>query len=296
MKQIEQLAKQIAESVRNADYVLIGAGAGMSAAAGISFADEALFASRYAYWKAKGRHSEYSMFRFTDWTETQRWAYFADHVHRVCCEFPKGQAYQDLLAILAEKNYYVITSNVDHQFSYNGFPDNRVFEAQGRYDRLLCSADCSEEDYPFLPHTDAMMAATDQDTWELPESAIPRCPRCGAKLTFAFRDYAAYEAENKAWRDWLKKTESGKLCILEIGVGFNSAGVIRIPIERITGERPSDRVVMYRITADYPNSEEEIAYPEIPKPIADKAFSVNYPAEDVLSAVRYYLENDRKES
>lgn len=289
---MKQLAKQIANSIRQADFVLIGAGAGMSAAAGISFADEELFASRYRYWKAKGRHSEYSMFRFTDWTETQRWAYFADHVHRVCCEFPQGQVYLDLLSILDGKDYYVVTSNVDHQFAFNGFPEDRVFEAQGRYNRLLCSANCTDDTYPFYPYLEEMMSATDSDTYELPERLIPSCPQCGAPLTFAFRDYASYEAENKAYRNWLEKSASGKLCILEIGVGFNSAGVIRIPIERITGERPADRVVMYRITADYPNSEEEIAYPEIPKPIADKAYSVNYPAEEILTLVRHYLEEN----
>ena len=70
------------------------------------------------------------------------------------------------------------------------------------------------------------------------------------------------------------------LCIIEIGVGFNSPGVIRVPFERITGER--QQVIFFRITADYPDSEEEIAYPEIPRPIADKSVSINADAALVL--------------
>lgn len=274
----------LANAMQQADYILIGAGAGLSAAAGLSFADETLFRNRYPYWAARGRHSEYHMFSFQDWTEEQQWAYMADHVSRVRYETPPLPLYQTLKTILEErlsgKDYMIITSNVDRQFSRNGFPAEKFFEYQGSYDYLCCSQQCCKTVWSFQPIMQKMLLHTEKETAAIPSEHIPYCPHCGAPLRLAFRDYPSYTAEKERYQAWLKKTEPYTLCIIEIGVGFNSPGVIRVPFERITQER--DFVTFFRITTDYPDSEEEIAYPEIPTPIADKSCSINADAGFVL--------------
>ena len=279
----EQIAL-LADAMKQADYILIGAGAGLSAAAGLSFADEKLFRERYPYWAARGRHSEYHMFSFHDWTTEQQWAYMADHISRVRFETPPLPLYQTLKTILeeklAEKDFMILTSNVDRQFARNNFPPERVFEYQGNYDYLCCTQQCSSTIWPFRPIMEQMLLHIDADTASIPAAQIPHCPYCGAPLRLAFRDYPAYETEKANYQSWLAKSEQGMLCIIEIGVGFNSPGVIRVPFERITQER--NNVKFFRITVDYPDSEEEIAYPEIPRPIAEKSCSINADAGFVI--------------
>ena len=274
----------LAQTLQKADYVLIGAGAGLSAAAGISFADEALFKKRFPYWAARGRHSEYHMFSFRDWTETQQWAYMADHISRVRYELPPLPLYADLKVLLEEnlqhKNYMILTSNVDRQFARNNFPPERVFEYQGNYDNLCCSQLCTKQIWPFQPVMEQMMAHTNLETASIPQELIPHCPNCGAPLRLAFRDYPSYETDKANYQNWLEQSKQGLLCIVEIGVGFNSPGVIRVPFERITQER--NNVRFFRITVDYPDSEEEIAYPEIPQPIVQKSCSINADAAYVI--------------
>ncbi len=128
---LSESIQRLAEAIQTADYILLGAGAGLSAAAGLSYADETVFRQRYPYWAARGLRSEYQMISFRSWTAAQQWAYYASHISRVRWEMPPLPLYQQLKAILQGKNYYILTSNVDRQFLRNGFPAQRVFEYQG---------------------------------------------------------------------------------------------------------------------------------------------------------------------
>ena len=157
MKKYSAEIIQLYHAIQSADYILIGAGAGLSAAAGLSYADEELFRSRYPYWAARGRYSEYHMFSFREWTDTQQWAYMADHVHRVMDETPPLPLYQKLKHLLQDKNYYILTSNVDRQFLRNQFPKERLFEYQGSYDLLCCSQACSCNAWAFAPERNRML-------------------------------------------------------------------------------------------------------------------------------------------
>lgn len=282
------------ETIQQADYVLIGAGAGLSAAGGISFADEKIYKQYYPYWFARGLRSEYQMFSFRDWTKAQEWAYMAKHVCRVRYDMPPLELYRDLKKILDGKDYYVLTSNVDRQFFRNGFPRDRVFEYQGAYDWLYCSEACSAKVWDFEPVARQMVERIREEDFSVPVETFPVCPNCGAPLRLAFRDYEDYAEAKMRYNQWLEHTKDGLLCIIEMGVGFNSPGVIRVPFERITGERDKEKVKFFRITVDYPDSEEEIAYPEIPRPIEDKSLSLNYDLAEVIAALLEKKENLRK--
>lgn len=277
MENIEKLH----QALESADYVLIGAGAGLSAAAGLSFADEKAFKRDYPALWAQGVHSDYQTFSYKGWLEGQRWGYLARHIKTMLIDMPPLALYGELLHLLEGKNYHVITSNVDEQFIKAGFPRERIYEAQGSYGPLLCTDECTKDTYPIEDWVEAVLPFVDESCCLAP-AHWPHCPRCGAPLTMAFRDTQAHEAQEARYRAFLKESEMGKTCIVEFGVGFNSAGVIRVPFERIVGERDKDKVDFFRVTVDYPDSEEEIAYPEIPVPIADKSTSINMDAKAVI--------------
>ena len=271
------------ETMAASDYILLGAGAGLSAAAGISFADEKAFARAYPVLWQKGLHSDYQTFSYRDWPPEQQWAYWARHIQAVRFDTPPLPLYAELLALLEGFDYHIVTSNVDRQFYRSGFPMERVHEAQGTYDWLICSNLCTEEEWPIAPVIAKMQQAIDEERFLIPQSLLPICPYCGAPLRMAFREHVDYDESLERYRSFLRRSEAGSICIVEIGVGFNSPGVIRVPFERITGERDNAR--FFRITVDYPDSEEEIAYPEIPRPIADKSLSINEDAGAVIKAL-----------
>lgn len=270
------------DALFTSEYVLVGAGAGLSAAAGISFADERAFRRDYpALWN-QGVHSDYQTFSYKGWLPGQRWGYMARHIKTVLLDTPALPLYFALKELLTGTNYFVVTSNVDHQFIKAGFPAERVFEAQGSYGQLICSDRCTDDEYDIAPFIEASLPYI-RDDLTVDEAHHPHCPRCGALLRPAFRDTFAHAEGDKRYHDFLAASEAASICIIEFGVGFNSAGVIRVPFERITGER--DKARFFRVTVDYPDSEEEIAYPEIPVPIADKSLSINRDAGEVIRAL-----------
>lgn len=268
------------QALRECDYVLIGAGAGLSAAAGISFANEDVFRADYPVLWAQGVHSDYQTFSYKGWLKGQQWGYLARHIKTMVLDMPGLPLYHDLKALLDGLEYHVITSNVDRQFYKAGFPEERVFEAQGHYLTLICTEGCTEEEWDIAPALEIIRAHTNPEDLTVPEEVLPRCPHCGAPLRMAFRDTKAHAEGEACYRDFLARSEGHSIAIVEFGVGFNSAGVIRVPFERIVGERPEAR--FFRITVDYADSDIEIAYPEIPKPIASQSLSINRDAREVI--------------
>lgn len=280
---IMERIKTLYQAMTNSDYILLGAGAGLSAAAGISFADEKAFKAQFPVLWQKGIHSDYQTFSYKAWSLEQRWAYWAKHIAQVRYNTPPLALYTQLLTLLNGWDYQIITSNVDRQFYRSGFPMERVFEAQGSYDWLRCTNENCDRQWATEDFIKRMLPQVDETQLTIPTDYLPRCPVCGALLEMAFRRYDGYHEAQENYRHWLKKSESGSICIIEIGVGFNSPGVIRVPFERITGERVQAK--FFRITVDYPDNEEEIAYPEIPQPIAQQSTSLNLDARVVIETL-----------
>lgn len=270
---------ELYDALCSCEYVLVGAGAGLSAAAGISFANEEVFRRDYPALWAQGVHSDYQTFSYKGWLPGQRWGYLARHIKEVLLDTPALPLYSDLKDLLEGLNYFVITSNVDHQFIKANFPEERVFEAQGHYGLMVCSAGCAGDEWNIAPLIERTLPHIADDL-TVAEEWLPRCPRCGALLRPAFRDTCAHAEGDRRYHDFLAASEDASIAIVEFGVGFNSAGVIRVPFERITGER--DKARFFRVTVDYVDSDIEIAYPEIPKPIADKSRSINRDAAEVI--------------
>lgn len=271
------------DDFKRADFILVGAGAGLSAAAGLSFADPADFQRRHP-WLVRDHdlHTDYQTFSYRNWDEATRWGYFARQLHRLFVETPALPLYQTLKLLLKGRNYHIITSNVDRQFRKNAFPINRVFEYQGGFDVIMCADRCSKDRWPMKPYVERARRYLDPETGKVLAPGIPSCPHCGGPMTPVDQGWPNFQLQKQAYDRWLQASTGGLTLFLELGVGFNSAGIIRVPFERLVGERRQDQAALCRMTTDYPDDPEEIAYPEIPVPIQDKAYAIQADCGEIL--------------
>jgi NAD-dependent SIR2 family protein deacetylase len=279
----------LARTIRDSECVLVGAGAGLSAAAGLDYTDSATFAKVFPKWAERGHRMQYEFVGVHDWAEPAKWAYWATHLNHTFYEFPPSMLYQKLQAVIRNKDYYVITSNADGLFIKSGFEADRVFQAQGNYERLKCTMSCTPETWDTQPFIDRILAHIDYETLQVSDpSALPVCPNCGAPLFVAFRDREEYAQQAAAYQHWLDGILDKKLVIMEIGVGFNTPGVIRWPFERLVDHH--NDVSFFRINSDYRNFA-GTARPEIPDRISSKSVSIKGDAKEIIEDLYDLLTN-----
>ncbi|SHH98758.1 NAD-dependent protein deacetylase, SIR2 family [Sporobacter termitidis DSM 10068] len=294
--------KGFAESVEelrtwldSADKILLGAGAGLSAAAGLSYLDEALFKQFQPEMAALGYHYPYELFQHENdgWPQAREWAYLIRHINFVRYTFPASELYKKLLKLVEGRDFFAVTSNCDRQLMRAGFPMDRVFEAQGSYDRLRCTENCTRETWEIKPHIDKLLPLIDPETFMISdESAIPYCPYCGAPLYTAFRAFEGYKAEQQRFYDWIGTTGGKKLCIVELGVGFNTPAVIRWPFERLA--YASGNAHLFRVNKEYREWPGHGGFSEVPEELKGKATPMPYDAGDVIRRLYEALPPERK--
>lgn len=229
--------------LREADSILIGAGAGLSAAAGLLYMDEPTFRSWFPLYAEKyGLRYIYEAAFFDFPTVEESFGYWANHIQTIRHRYPAGKPYLDLAAFMADRNCFVLTTNVDGQFVKAGFPEERVLTPQGDYAFFQCSRPCSDELYPNAEMTERMLARMPRGSTAILSEDVPHCPKCGALLEPNLRKGANFvEApwlkKYEALSSFLQESKKGKLVLLELGVGFNTPGIIRYPFERLAVER-----------------------------------------------------------
>ena len=225
--------ERLHRALREADTVLIGAGAGMSTAARLTYSGER-FDTHFADFRDRfGITDMYSggFFPFPD-AETF-WAWWSRHILINRYDVEPGKPYCDLLNLVRDKDYFVITTNVDHQFQLAGFDERRLFCTQGDYGLFQCSVPCSEETYNNEATVRAMVER--QSAMRVPSDLLPRCPRCGRPLTTNLRiddrfvqDEEWYKA-NARYQDFCRTHEGANVLYLELGVGMNTPVIIKYP-------------------------------------------------------------------
>ena len=224
------------------DAVLIGAGAGLSTAAGLTYSG-ARFQKYFSDFAQKyGIQDIYSGGFYPFGTLEEYWAWWSRHIFVNRYDVPAGKPYLDLLKLVQGKDYFVLTTNVDHQFQIAGFDKKRLFYTQGDYGLWQCSKACHDKTYDNEQAVRQMIAA--QRDMKIPSDLIPRCPVCGAPMTMNLRcddtfvqDTGWYAAQ-KRYSDFLQAHEHAKILLLELGVGFNTPGIIKLPFWRMTAENP----------------------------------------------------------
>lgn len=247
--------KKAKEELNNADYIIIGAGAGLSAAAGLDFTGK-LFKKNFKEYIEKYDFKDlYSATFYPFKTQEEKWAFWAKVIklNRLCEPL---SLYKELLELVKDKAHFVFTTNVDGQFEIAGFREENIFEIQGDYSLIQCQKACHNKVYDIKDIVDEWLELTED--FKIPEDLIPKCPVCGADMEMNLRkDNTFVQDENwyrqsKRFSDFLEKTANGKLVLLEIGVGFNTPGIIRFPFEQMTQARENTKLI--RINKDYPET------------------------------------------
>ena len=230
--------ERVSAALAGAEAVLIGGGAGLSAAAGIDYFGAAFRRAFADYIERYGFSDLYSSGFYPFPTEAERWAYWARHVDYAAVQPPAMPLYVQLLELVGDKEYFVITTNVDAQFEKAGYAAERLFAVQCDYREMQCARACHRKVYSNLDAVKRILATTKGLT--IPESSVPRCPVCGGRMEMHLRideHFIEDERWHKAARryeDFLSRHARGKIVLLELGVGFNTPTIIRYPFEELT--------------------------------------------------------------
>lgn len=236
--QIEQL-KQV---LKTADAVLIGAGAGLSTSAGFTYDGERFEGHFSDFHQKYGITDMYSGGFYPYDTLEEYWAWWSRHIFYNRYVDAPIPVYRELLALVKDKDYFVLTTNVDHQFQRAGFDKKKLFYTQGDYGLWQCSNACHDKTYD-NEDTVRQMLARQQDM-KIPSDLIPRCPVCGAPMTMNLRcdnsfvqDEGWYAAQSR-YSDFVRRHKHGTVLYLELGVGNNTPVIIKYPFWRYTLENP----------------------------------------------------------
>lgn len=238
MKSCSDKIVQLKEWTANADAVLIGAGAGLSTSAGLTYTGER-FHKYFADFQDKyGIRDMYSggFYPFPD-LETY-WGWWSRHIwyNRYVAE--TNDVYDKLLRLVENKNYFVITTNVDHQFQLHGFDKKRLFYMQGDYGLFQCSDGCHQVTYDNKAQVEQMIKS--QHDMRIPSELIPKCPKCGRPMVTNLRcddtfvqDEGWYMAKSR-YEDFVSENKDGNILFLELGVGMNTPVWIKYPFWKMT--------------------------------------------------------------
>ena len=170
------------------------------------------------------------------------WAWWSRHIYYNRYDVTHGKPYADLLELVRSRNYFVLTTNVDHQFQLAGFDKTRLFYTQGDYGLWQCSEPCHQATYDNEAVVRRMIA--EQADMRVPSELIPRCPKCGKPQTpnlrcdDTFAQDAGWYAAAHQYEDFLHRYGTDRILFLELGVGGNTPGIIKVPFLRMTAQNP----------------------------------------------------------
>ena len=235
--------EKLKEKIRTADAVVIGAGAGLSTAAGFTYSGERFEKYFSDFRKKYGIEDMYSGGFYPYETPEEHWAYWSRYIYiNRYMDAPKP-VYDDLLKLVANKDYFVITTNVDHCFQKAGFDKKRLFYTQGDYGLFQCSEPCCQETFDNKDIIFEMLKQ--QNDMKIPTELLPVCPHCGKPLTMNLRSDDKF-VEDKGWHhaaeryeNFLRTRAGGKILFLELGVGYNTPVIIKYPFWQMTAKNPN---------------------------------------------------------
>lgn len=263
-----------------AQCVLVAAGSGLSAAAGINYTDTAYFAENFPGMVRRGFRMQAELMGYSAWSRALKWGYLAANVVQVRFKSGPHPVYQRLLTLVEDKDYFVHTSNVDGMFEKNGFNKDRIFTPQGDYARMQCQTPCTAETWESKPLLEPVLPVINLETQEVIDTEVlPCCPNCGGDMMLNVRggDWFVeepYVKQKEKFRKWIESTHAKRLLIIEIGAGFNTPTVIRWPNEYIVAKHPDANLIRIDLT-----------HPGVPKEICQKSVTLKNDAMKVISAM-----------
>ena len=233
---------RLKEKLEKADAVIIGAGAGLSTSAGFTYSGER-FNRYFSDFIAKYGFSDmYSGGFYPFETLNEHWAYWSRYIYINRYQNAPRPVYENLLKLVKDKDYFILTTNVDHCFQKAGFDKKRLFYTQGDYGLFQCSEPCCQETFDNEAAIREMVKR--QKDMKIPTELLPVCPHCGKPLTMNLRSDNKF-VEDEGWHraaeryeDFLRIRAGGKILFLELGVGYNTPVIIKYPFWQMTAKNP----------------------------------------------------------
>lgn len=272
------LINRLKTALDSADAVIVGAGAGLSTSAGFTYSGER-FRENFHDFEAKYNfHDMYSGGFYPYSTQEEFWAYWSRYILINRYQDPPKPVYNELYELVKDKEYFVITTNVDHCFQKACFDKRRLFYTQGDYGLFQCSVPCHDSTYDNEEMIRRMVA--EQKDMKIPTGLLPRCPKCGKPMTTNLRaddkfvQDSGWDAAYRRYEEFVSKYKNSRLLLLELGVGNNTPVIIKYPFWHITLQNQ-------RATYACINYGEAICPPQI----ESRSICINEDIGAVLSAV-----------
>ena len=236
--EIDHLKKEI----QTADAIVIGAGAGLSTAAGFTYSGERLQKNFADFVEKYGFRDMYSGGFYSFSTLEEQWAYWSRYIYINRYMDVDNGTYKRLFELVKDKDYFVLTTNVDHQFQKAGFDKHRLFYTQGDYGLWQCSEPCHQKTYDNEETVRAMFEK--QRDMRVPSELVPHCPVCGKPMSMNLRADDTF-VEDEGWHraaerydEFLRRHEGLHILFLELGVGMNTPVIIKYPFWKMTYANP----------------------------------------------------------
>lgn len=280
MSEIEKI-KSVLE---NAEALVVGAGAGLSTSAGFTYSGER-FEQYFSDFRARYGFSDMYTGGFYPYkTLEEHWAYWSRYIMINRYMDAPIPVYKELFELVKNKNYFVITTNVDHCFQKAGFDKSRLFYTQGDYGLFQCSEPCHKKTYDNEEQIRAMNEA--QQDMKIPTELLPKCPVCGKPMSMNLRADDTF-VEDEGWhraalryQDFLNGNKDRNIVYLELGVGGNTPGIIKYPFWNMTYSNPKAKYICI-------NKGEAV----VPKEIENQSICVN---NDIWAVLRELVPQEKR--
>jgi NAD-dependent SIR2 family protein deacetylase len=291
----QTLVRSLKQALTQADAVVLGAGAGLSTSAGFTYAGERFQRYFFDFARRYGIGDMYSGGFCSFETPEEHWAYWSRFIYVNRYMDPPKPVYDKLFELVKDKDYFVLTTNVDHCFQKAGFAKKRMFYTQGDYGLFQCSEPCCQETYDnedtirkmveaqgFVVSPGGMLTVPEKGriTRTVPTELVPRCPHCGKPMTMNLRSDDKF-VEDEGWHvhaeyysEFLRRHKNVNTLFLELAVGYNTPTIIKFSFWRMTHEWPN---------ATYACLNRSKAY--APEEIAKKSICINGDIGDILNKI-----------
>lgn len=236
---MEEKYRKVLEKIKEADSIVIGASNGLSISEGYHiFAEDSAFLKHFGDFREKyGFRSIIQGCFYQYSSQEEKWAFFSRMYEYFLGNKEASPVMKNLYELVKDKNYFVVTSNIDNHFELAGFPGERLFEIEGNCRNLQCSHGCHDKVYPGDETLSKM--AQSQESGKVYQNIIPKCPKCGGNMQVHVEVDAnfvrdqSWQTKYQAYQDFINKAHSKKLVLLELGVGARNQ-MIKAPLMRLT--------------------------------------------------------------
>ncbi len=271
--------QKLHQAMQSADAVVVGAGAGLSTSAGFTYSGER-FERHFADFIGKyGFTDMYSAGFYPFPTEEEHWAYWSRHIYYNRYVPAPKPVYDNLVKLLHGKDYFVITTNVDHQFQKAGFDKQRLFYTQGDYGLFQCAKPCHQKTYDNEEMVKRMIA--EQQDMRIPTELIPHCPVCGGPMKVNLRadetfvEDEGWHAASERYTEFIRRHKDGRVLFLDLGSGGNTPVIFKIPFIRWTMQNPNATYATVNLGEAFTVDQ-----------IADRSIVINADIGEVLEKLR----------